>query len=353
MSADPISIIIPAHNQLAYCQLCIASIQRKTERPYRLILVDNGSTDGVSEFFDTVPGATVVHSPENRGFAGGVNLGLEHATGHVCLLNSDTIVTPGWLARLEDVLMKDGDTGIVGPMSNHVSGVQLVENLELTSEDEIDAYARQRADEKRAMSFETTRLVGFCMLIRDEVVAKVGRFDESYGIGNFEDDDYCRRTRDAGYTLAVAEDVFIYHFGQRTFQALGFTGESFEALMGQNAQKYADKWGEPLAERYNEVRQAAALHEKALQQAQVGDLQGALQNLVDAVRTDPFFSRGHNDLGAVLWELGERHRAYDAFARAARLCPTSTSARDNLRDAAGALGRMDEAEKILRHSHGH
>ena len=76
MSEKPISIVIPAFNQLEYCRACIESIRRVTERAYRLILVDNGSSDGVSEYFDSLDGADVVHVPENLGFPAGSNLGL-------------------------------------------------------------------------------------------------------------------------------------------------------------------------------------------------------------------------------------------------------------------------------------
>ena len=74
MAARPITIIVPAFNQLACCRQCVESVCRHTAgRPYRLILVDNGSTDGVGEYFESVPGAVVVHSETNLGFAAGVN----------------------------------------------------------------------------------------------------------------------------------------------------------------------------------------------------------------------------------------------------------------------------------------
>ena len=95
MSPPPLSIIIPAFNQLKYCQGCIASLRRCTPEAHRLILVDNGSTDGVGDYFYSVPKAEVLHAEENLGFAGGVNLGLAKAVGHVVLLNSDTILSPG------------------------------------------------------------------------------------------------------------------------------------------------------------------------------------------------------------------------------------------------------------------
>lgn len=345
--ATPISIIIPAFNQVEYCQLCVASIQRHGTRPYKLILVNNGSTDGVPEFFDSVAGATVVHSPENLGFAGGVNLGLAHAEGHAILLNSDTIVTEGWIERLEAVLDRNARVGMVGPVTNYASGPQHLEDISLDRIDDIDAFAAERATTFAGQYQDANRLVGFCLMIRDSVLEEVGHFDERFGIGNFEDDDYGRRVREAGYGLRIAQDCFVFHFGHRTFQGMGIVGDAWESLMETNAQAYSSKWDEPLAERYAQLKAAAALHREAIGLTEVGDWAGALARLVDCIREDPTFYRGHNDMGAVLWQLGERERAYESFARALRLFPTFTSARENLRDAGNALGKSAEAQALL------
>lgn len=344
--AAPVSIVIPAHNQLEYCRLCVDSIHRHATRPFKLILVDNGSTDGVSEYFDSVPDADVAHSRTNRGFAGGVNLGLERAEGHVILLNSDTIVTPGWLERLERVF-DDAQVGMAGPVTNYASGPQHIEGIEPDSIEAIDAYAHNRAEKYANKTQSVTRLVGFCLMIRDEVLQSVGKFDEEFGIGNFEDDDYCRRVREAGHRLCIAEDCFVFHFGHRTFQGMGIVGDEWEALMDRNADRYSKKWNEPMAERYAQLKAAAECHREALNHVDQRDWTAALEKLVQCITHDPTFHRGHNDMGAVLWELGQRDKAFEAFSRAVRLFPSDASARDNLRDAAEAIGRQAEAETIL------
>ena len=345
--ATPVTIIIPAFNQLDYCKLCIDSIQRNATYPYKLVLVDNGSTDGVSEYFDSVPGAIVVHSEENLGFAGGVNLGLAHAEGHAILLNSDTIVTPGWIERLVNALEADDAVGMVGPVTNYASGPQYLEGIEIESFKAIDPFAEERASTHAGQTLDVKGLVGFCLVIRDAVLEKVGAFDERFGIGNFEDDDYSRRVREAGYTMRVVQDCFIFHFGHRTFQGMGIVGDAWETLMESNAQVYSEKWDEPLAERYAQLKAAAALHREAIACTESADWAGALAKLLACLQKDPTYHHAHNDLGAVLWELGEHEKAYASFARAVRLFPTYEAARNNLRDAAEALGRVDDAAKIL------
>ncbi len=289
--ANLVSIIVPAFNQLQYCRQCVESILecggndaallgRKVSAPrvplargaetlrlsdeptpYRLILVDNGSTDGVGAYFDSVPGAIVLHAEKNLGFAGGVNLGLAHAQGHVLLLNSDTLVPHGWLPRLTNALESADDIGMVGPLSNCVSGSQQLDKLSFTTMDEIHAFANDLAQRNARRLRDVARLVGFCLLIREEAFKAVGLFDESYGIGNFEDDDYCLRMLRAGYRLCVAEDAFVFHYGSRTFDGMGITGDAWQTLIANNQRHFLSKWDIREGER-SDTAQASRHHNR-------------------------------------------------------------------------------------------
>jgi GT2 family glycosyltransferase len=343
----PVSIVIPAFNQLHYCKQCVTSIAANTLHPYRLILVDNGSTDGVAEYFDSVPRAEVVHAEQNLGFAGGVNLGLARATGHVVILNSDTLVPRAWLGRLVHALGSADDIGIVGPMTNYASGPQQIDGLEFTSLDEITQFATRLAYEQADASTDTDRLVGFCLLIRDSVPEKVGQFDESFGIGNYEDDDYCLRVRQAGYRLRIARDCFVFHYGNRTFLGMEFTGDRWSKLLVQNRQRFLDKWNIRPLSRADAAQESERLNKRAREAVEAGDVTAAIRLLKEAIEAFPLLESNFNDLGAILWQLGERNRAYDNFLRALRLRPDYAEARDNLRHAARALGRSDEAESTL------
>lgn len=334
----PVSIIIPAYNQLEYCRQCVASIQANTRPPYRLILVDNASTDGVGAFFDEVAGAEAVHAPENLGFAGGVNLGLARAEGHAVILNSDTIVPPGWLERLSAALLHEADVGLAGPRSNCVSGSQEIPGLALESYGAIMDYAAERARTHAGQRRDVARLVGFCMMIRDAVLAELGGFDEAYGIGNFEDDDYCLRALRAGWRLCVAEDCFVFHYGSRTFLGMGIVDGAWDALLQGNQARFEEKWRVRPEERHDGVQMARALCRKARAAAGAGELVDALRILRDAVAAAPWYEETHNDLGAVLWQLGEGERACRQFRRALECNPGHEAARANLRDAAAALG---------------
>ncbi len=86
----------------------------------------------------------------------------------------------------------------------------------------------------------THRLIGFCLLIRRAVADLIGMLDERFGIGCFEDDDYCVRAIRAGYRAAIARDAFVHHYGGRTFVG---SGADFAAIMRENERRFRDKWG--------------------------------------------------------------------------------------------------------------
>ncbi|MFP4501440.1 MAG: glycosyltransferase [Candidatus Hydrogenedentota bacterium] len=345
---QPVTIVIPAFNQLEFCRQCIGAIQANTYHPYRLVLVDNGSTDGVSGFFDAVPGATVVHTGMNLGFSGGVNRGLAYATGHVVLLNSDTLTPPGWLVRLVRALDTGDEWGMIGPVTNWASGSQHIAGLELRSEAEIWAYAARRAEEYGDSLRTEQRLVGFCLLIRDGVYQAVGPFDERFAVGNFEDDDYSRRVRKAGWLLGVAEGCFVFHYGGRTFAGMGYEGARFQALMEENQRRYDDKWRVKLPEHIPPEVLAGRLNERARQALAEGNLEEAQRCLRAALYARPEEAQLYNDLGSVLWQSGQRDAAFAFFLEALRREPDHADARENVHDAAEVLGRVDELAAFLK-----
>ncbi len=105
---------------------------------------------------------------------------------------------------------------------------------------EMHGFARRWRDEHRGLWFTTTKLSGFCLLMKRVVYERIGRLDERFGLGLFDDDDLAVRARQAGFGLAVARDLFVHHFGSRTFAG---NGVDSEALLEENARRFADNWG--------------------------------------------------------------------------------------------------------------
>jgi GT2 family glycosyltransferase/tetratricopeptide (TPR) repeat protein len=239
VEAGKTSIILVTHNQLDYTQLCLDSIRYRTAEPYELIVVDNASTDGTLDYLRPQEHVRLIANSENRGFPAAANQGILAAKGDaLLLLNNDTVVTTGWLRRLRAALYREPDIGLVGPCSNRVSGPQQipVDYKELKA---IDGFAWDWAQRHAGERVPIDRLVGFCLLFRREVVERIGLLDERFGIGNFEDDDFCRRAINAGFRAEIAVDAFVHHFGHATFQG---SRVDLGQLLAENQRKYEEKW---------------------------------------------------------------------------------------------------------------
>ena len=135
----------------------------------------------------------MICNADNRGFSGANNQGLRAAHGKfLCLLNNDTVVTRGWLSTMIEHLRKMPRAGMVGPVSNMVGneakipvGYTAIADMPRWAAD----YCRQHDGETQAM-----KMLGFfCVLLRRELYEQVGEMDEQFGVGFFEDTDYCYR----------------------------------------------------------------------------------------------------------------------------------------------------------------
>jgi GT2 family glycosyltransferase/predicted Zn-dependent protease len=241
------SVLILCHNQLEYTRLCLESLLRHTRPPYELVLVDNGSTDATPEYLEEVRRRAgphrveVVRNETNLGFAAGCNQALARAAGrYVVFLNNDVVLTPGWLEGLVGRSLQDWPAvGLVGPVTNAAPDAQGVRPgyAELSG---LDDFAARRRRDFAGKALPVNRLTGFCLLARREVLDRVGGLDERFGLGFFEDDDLGVRAREAGFRLLIALEVYVHHFGSRTFQALGVnTRERLEA----NFELFRGKWG--------------------------------------------------------------------------------------------------------------
>ncbi|MFZ2448664.1 MAG: glycosyltransferase family 2 protein [Syntrophobacteraceae bacterium] len=238
------SIIIVSYNSLRETTApCLESIfAHGPEEDFEVIVVDNNSSDGtvawLSELMEREPRLKCVFNDRNRGFAGGNNDGIRIASGeYLVLLNSDCLVSGDWIGGLTQPLERDAGIGMTGPVSNSVGNEQKIFTSGATPE-EIMNEGLAWTQRSRGESFDTEMLIFFCVALRRDVVEKVGPLDENFGVGFYEDDDYCIRVRQAGYRLVCVEDVFVYHRGGGSFDGAGVATRK---LMRENREKLARK----------------------------------------------------------------------------------------------------------------
>jgi GT2 family glycosyltransferase len=235
------SIVILTYNKLEYTKQCIESIREFTEKDsYELIVVDNNSTDETTNWLKEQKDIKTIFNEDNKGFPKGCNQGIELATGdNVLLLNNDTVVAKNWLDNLITALYSDETVGAVGPVTNNCSNAQSIA-VPYNNIEEMKVFAEIYNKSNSENWEHRLILIGFCLLVKKDVVDKIGLLDERFSPGNYEDDDYCFRITEAGYKLILCKDTFIHHYGSVSFGADSIT---FNNLMFTNGIKFKDKWG--------------------------------------------------------------------------------------------------------------
>ena len=239
---SPVSIVILSYNNKDITIDCIESIRRTNPADsYELVVVDNASTDEVVEYLQKQEDIVLILNKENRGFAAGCNQGVLAAKkdNDIFFLNNDTILCDDSLFWLRMGLYEEADVGAAGSISNDAGNCQRLEKPYTSKEEWLDfgnsnnVYMDNPYEEKLF-------LIGFAMLVKRCVLDKVGLFDVSFAIGNYEDTDLGIRIFDAGYKLLLCYNSFIFHYGKMGFKQ---RSESYTAIMSDNLKIFIDKWG--------------------------------------------------------------------------------------------------------------
>jgi len=351
-----ISIIVLTYNGLRYTKEFLNSIDEHTRGSYEVIIVDNASTDGTIDFLKESQkkhdNYKLILNNENLGFPKAVNQAIKISTGKYYLItNNDIVVTKGWLERMVRVAESDPLVGIVGPISNSVSGVQLDKNASYKNISELPVYAAKIREQNANQSMEFPRVAFLCTLIKREVIEKLGGLDERFSPGNFEDDDFCLRAQLAGYKTIIAKDVFIHHYGSKSFTANGI--EKYAERLRINEGIFVNKWGANPDEIWIKgkefkkrnyrfplnINPAKEKYERALIYIEEKEYEEALANLNEAIESfseilvmNIRFDQLLNLSGNVALVLNNSEAAKSYFEKELNFSPNSTSACKGLAD---------------------
>jgi GT2 family glycosyltransferase len=236
---------VVTYKNLDLTRACLDSVEHFSDyENMEVIVVDNNSTDGTPGFLRewAARGSDrhLILNVDNKGFSAANNQGLALARGdYLVLLNNDTEVTQGWLRTLLAHLRRDANVGMVGPVTNNIGNEARIK-LRYADSNEMHQKAAEYTRQHMGEALPIRNLAFFCVMIPRTVFEKVGRLDEVYGLGFFEDDDYCRRVEQAGLRMVCAEDVFIHHHLSASFSKLG---KGRQELLDRNRKIYEAKWG--------------------------------------------------------------------------------------------------------------
>jgi len=285
----PCSVVIPCHFGADLTRACVQSLlPQQTAGLGEILLVDNAGDPDTRALADLSDLVRVLPQPRNLGFAGGVNRGIAAARcDDVLVLNNDTRAGDNLIGELTRVLHSDPHIGAAAPVSNHVKGDAFLPIGETGRDDD---NRRQITAELQGSAFvqDVDSLAGLCLLVRRATFDEVGLFDERFGHGNYEDDDFSLRLRLRGYRLALARRAFLHHEGHATFKALGI---DLPTEFRRRMRQFVDKWRDHAAGRAaiawlcNDLPSAAKASEVARRHA---------PNWLDA---DWMLGRYHEDQG--------------------------------------------------------
>ncbi|WP_313443935.1 glycosyltransferase family 2 protein [Brevundimonas sp.] len=239
-----VDVVITVHNAEVEVEQCINAIISSTDIPYRLIVVDDDSNISTRNMLVRLcggrPWVELIHNGDNLGYTRSANKAMKRGGAPwIVLLNSDTVVTNGWLQGLLAVAETDDRVAMVGPLSNAATWQSVPKVRDRNGKWAVNAIPTGMTLEEWAAVVRQTSehsypevpvLNGFCTLIKREALERVGYLDEeTFPVGYGEEVDLCVRLTKAGYKLRVADDVYVYHHKSSSF---GHSGRAVLAKAG-------------------------------------------------------------------------------------------------------------------------
>jgi len=212
MQTPLVSIIIVNWNSKNFLKTCLSSLYEQTYDNYEIIIVDNASTDNSLESItDDFPQVKIIRNEKNVGFAAGNNIGITHSTGDlIAMVNPDVIVQKEWLSKLVAVLCSSdrigGVTGKMFYLQNNLKTDKVFCTWSKINQFSVNPY-NFRDNEP---SSEVDYLSGAAMLVKKEIIDKVGFLDPDYFLF-FDETDWCARMIRADYDLVYVPDAFVWH----------------------------------------------------------------------------------------------------------------------------------------------
>jgi GT2 family glycosyltransferase len=232
-ASDRVDVIIPVYRGVDETVACVQSvIAARVRTQFDLIVLNDCSPQpeltAALRSLSTLHGFLLLEHAENTGFVRTANQGMMvHADRDVVLLNSDTVVSDGWLDSMRTAAHVAHNVGTVTPISNRATICSFprgdVDN-DLPTGVSIPEMAAACARANHGLVADIPTAIGFCMYIRRDALREVGYFDEVlWDKGYGEENDFCMRASSLGWRHVAACDTFVFHHG-----SVSFSGEQSE-----------------------------------------------------------------------------------------------------------------------------
>lgn len=220
------SLIVPSWNGEPVLGACLGSLLAHLADRHEVIVVVNASTDGteaVARSFATDERVRVVVNEANLGFARAVNQGLSLARGDLAiLLNQDTETRDHWVDALVKAAGADARVGVIGCKLYFPGGAVQHAGGFVNARGEGSHFEADPGPADEHGLVDVAFVTGAAMGITRGALDAVGAFDEGFGLGYFEDVDWCFRAREAGFRVAYFAGASLIHLQQSAAGGLSF-----------------------------------------------------------------------------------------------------------------------------------
>jgi GT2 family glycosyltransferase len=246
---------------------------RYTLHPFRLIFINDASTDGTSAYLAGIitrhKDSLLIQNPHNLGYGASCNRALPYInTPYFCLLNNDVVVTKDWLASLVSEFERQKNLGQLSPNSNSIISEKRASlavsykkwkafyqtHQHLPPHQQLKhyygniAHFAQKVKENYLHPWQKIHsppmfLGGWCVLMKTSILPHIGNylFDERFYKAFYEDVDLSWRIGLAGYAIGILRSVYLHHFGSVTFYSLSQQEQEKAKL---NRMVFIKKWAD-------------------------------------------------------------------------------------------------------------
>lgn len=239
----PTTIMVPVYGDLPSLKDCLDSlIEHVDTGKHKVMLVNDCGPDAdeiesyLKKTIEDIKGFSYFRNPENLGFVGACNravMKLDDTGNDILLLNSDTIVTEGFLEEMSAVLYAKQKNAVVSPRTNNATiatvPLSAARHKDVKAQKSYEIFQRIKPFMPRYSEVPVGH--GFCMLIKRSVIDEYGLFDAAFGRGYGEEVDFCMRIKQEGYKCILSNRAYVFHL-----EAKSFTHATKAELLSQNSQ---------------------------------------------------------------------------------------------------------------------
>ena len=219
MNIPFVNVVILTWNHLKDTIECLDSVYVSDYPNYRIVIVDNASTDSTVEYVkENYSQVKIIQNPENLGYAEGNNVGirysLDHKTDYIFILNNDTVIQPDTIRLLVEDLETNPQAIAVAPKSYYYDNPEKV--YFAGGKINPDGTVAHIKNDITGEGYETDWLNGCAIMFRTKSLHNIGTFDSKYYL-LFEDTDWSIRARQSGYSLRIVPQTIIRHKSSSSF----------------------------------------------------------------------------------------------------------------------------------------